>query len=315
MPYWLAQLFPSTVRGNVSDHFNFVILIDTREKTGSAKGFDEKLTKAIRDHPSRLYYPGIVIQVKTCDLSSGDLLFVAESKTNPNRRLVLDMIIERKTYGDLLASLTADQKSSTDKNRYFDQQCRMIASGISKRIYLIEGTAEDRKDAISGKGGRNQKYKQRQYHAGGKSGDQKKDEGTYDKMITSCLSELRLSGVHMLESTGVNDTIMQYANLAYQSIAASSSSAASSSAAAAASSSSSSSSSSSGSSGSPTPSIWHRDIQRFIAKNDTYPKIDFEEFDKKAKRDNYYNDDLPLGNDDVFVIPSPTISQSSLPIR
>ena len=57
------------------------------------------------------------------ELPCGDYLFCKNGK-------LLDVIIERKTYSDLLASII-------DK-RYNTQKCNMIVSGMTKKVYIIE---------------------------------------------------------------------------------------------------------------------------------------------------------------------------------
>lgn len=102
------------------DDWEVVLLIDMREK-------DKNLIQ------NKLLESSVVNEV--CTLSLGDFVFVARPRATKklSEAIVLDAIIERKTFNDL--------NSSIIDGRYEEQKCRLRHCPIASRIYLIEGVS------------------------------------------------------------------------------------------------------------------------------------------------------------------------------
>jgi crossover junction endonuclease MUS81 len=97
--------------------FELILILDTRE---------------IKDMQDRNYFStqlqkrGINVEVRTLEL--GDAIWIA--RRTDGAELVLDYIIERKRMDDLVASIK--------NGRFVEQKARLVRSGASNIVYIIE---------------------------------------------------------------------------------------------------------------------------------------------------------------------------------
>lgn len=120
----------------LSDVFDFVLLIDSRENISLGATIEGEKRKWVSDLAAK----NVVMTVEFRTLNIGDVMWVARHRENPQWEIVLDMIAERKSCSDLLSSITGSQGST---NRYWEQKRRIVISGISRRLYIVEGGAYD----------------------------------------------------------------------------------------------------------------------------------------------------------------------------
>ncbi|MES1911636.1 MAG: hypothetical protein MHM6MM_004041 [Cercozoa sp. M6MM] len=98
-----------------------VLLIDNREELQRKKknAFCQKLREA-----------GVQCEIRA--LALGDFAFVARDPLNLEQEVVLNCLVERKKLDDLVASIK--------DGRYREQKFRLDTCGISRIVYLLEGT-------------------------------------------------------------------------------------------------------------------------------------------------------------------------------
>ena len=129
---------------------------------------------------------GINLGMNVAQLSCGDVLFILICKKT-GRRLLLPAIVERKTYEDLIVSISGSITTSNKPVRFLDQQGRMAVSGVQRRIFVMEGdprTASTKHASFSTRG-----------HT---SMDKNKLVVTYQRMIHAAINQLVLAGCHVL---------------------------------------------------------------------------------------------------------------------
>lgn len=115
-----------------------------------------------------------------------------KNKNSSDYEIVVNSIVERKTYGDLLQSIT-NTNGPGNRNRYIDQKRRILASGIENRFYIIEG---DIRRAIS-EGDRRLPY----------ASDSQAEANR--ARLNTALSETQLSGFHIVKTADCTKTASQ----------------------------------------------------------------------------------------------------------
>ncbi|RMZ54000.1 hypothetical protein APUTEX25_002577, partial [Auxenochlorella protothecoides] len=108
--------------------YDIIFLLDAREVFTRAA--DQGRSEALAQHLARLRAMGLVVEERT--LPAGDGLWIARSKADPTREWVLDYIMERKSYTDLIQSIRGD-------NRYESQKFALKRCGLRHVFYLLEG--------------------------------------------------------------------------------------------------------------------------------------------------------------------------------
>lgn len=109
------------------DHFDIILLMDTREQMGGRRGNAQVVGDVLRELNAE---KGVTAEERT--LSAGDVLWIARSKADPGVEYVLDYVLERKRVDDLASSIK-------HKNRYAEQKYYMKRSGLRRMLYLVEG--------------------------------------------------------------------------------------------------------------------------------------------------------------------------------
>ena len=142
-PAWFqAGLFgpggpvPLAQETKLSEVFDIVMLVDNREKQTLGATIDSEKRAYVKELASN----NVRMAVEFRTLNIGDVMWVARHRENPQWEIVLDMIAERKSCSDLFSSITGSQGST---NRYWEQKRRIVISGISRRLYIVEGGAYD----------------------------------------------------------------------------------------------------------------------------------------------------------------------------
>lgn len=136
-PAWFqAELFglggQTSPTAKLTDMFDIIMVIDHREK----KAMEEIVNNAKNATVAELASNGICMRVEFRPLTIGDAMWIARHKKRPEVELVLDMIAERKSCADLFSSIVGKQGSTV---RYHEQKRRIMTSGISNRLYVVEG--------------------------------------------------------------------------------------------------------------------------------------------------------------------------------
>lgn len=124
-----------------SDVYDVVLIVDGREqysRSGSQRGGaslnnPDSGRDALKHHLLQMRNAGL--QVEERQLPVGDALWVARNKYDKAKEWVLDMVIERKSLPDLVASIK-------HSNRYNKQKYHMKCCGLRNLYYLIEGDIE-----------------------------------------------------------------------------------------------------------------------------------------------------------------------------
>jgi ERCC4-type nuclease len=114
-----------------------------------------------------------------------------KNKNSTDYEIIVNSIVERKTYNDLLQSIT--NSKGGNRNRYIDQKRRILASGIENRFYIIEG---DIRRAIS-ESDRHLPYANDSQAAANRS------------RLNTALAETQLSGFHIVKTADSNKTASQ----------------------------------------------------------------------------------------------------------
>lgn len=114
------------VPGETTGKGRVVLITDNREGIAGVKG--KRKGKGVCEHLDSL---GVLCDNRT--LSVGDYLWVLQwtDMQNKQHEMVLDYVIERKTWDDL--------KKSIREARYLEQKSRLSKSGIRNVIMIIEG--------------------------------------------------------------------------------------------------------------------------------------------------------------------------------
>jgi hypothetical protein len=117
------------------DYFDIILLVTTGEAdcitylNNELKKFQDEMRGKKSSYQ---------IKVETRHLNIGDFMWIARYKKDPQYELILNAICERKTFVDLHGSITNNHGQVN--SRYMSQKRRLMYSGISTRLYLLEGT-------------------------------------------------------------------------------------------------------------------------------------------------------------------------------
>lgn len=117
------------------NEYDIVICLDNLEKF-EIKGGERKASR-FADLLSQQYC--LIVELKR--LPVGDVLWIARSKKDPKLEYVLDFILERKRVDDLWHSIKS--------KRFRDQKLRLLACGVKKVFYLIEGDPDTQEAAMN----------------------------------------------------------------------------------------------------------------------------------------------------------------------
>ena len=142
-PHWYQKYLnfghsrPSVFSGQnlLFQEFDLILFVDKSELNHISRSLDKKKEVACRN----LAQMGITMDIEDRALKVGDYLWVLRHKFS-DHELVLDYIVERKSYGDLWHSIAGKSASTV---RYYEQKRRIVYSGISNRYYLVEGRIKD----------------------------------------------------------------------------------------------------------------------------------------------------------------------------
>mmetsp|Transcript_13841 Transcript_13841/g.26572 ORF Transcript_13841/g.26572 Transcript_13841/m.26572 type:complete len:735 (+) Transcript_13841:110-2314(+) len=171
-----------------SDVYEIVLVLDNREQFSrrltkhhnSKRAASEEALKVLRSAVERTTEGcSVACEVDARTLAVGDALWLARRKFGVREEFVLDLLVERKSLEDLLASV-AD-------GRYRKQKYVLLRSGLRCPVYLCEGSYEDPAANLT---------------------------ESQRKAIRSALltTELR-DGFQVLKTEGVKQTFELYANL------------------------------------------------------------------------------------------------------
>lgn len=158
------------------EEFDLLLLVDKRELKHIKRDLDSKKDA----YCNAMLKSGVTMDVKEQSLKVGDYMWVLRHKLTKNE-LVLDYIMERKSYTDLWGSVT---KGSGSTVRWYEQKRRMIYTAISNRYYLVEGLENDIVENSHTM----------------KPAEQKMST------IMGCKVQSQLDGFHLLYTSDVNDT-------------------------------------------------------------------------------------------------------------
>lgn len=137
-----VRLPPLPERRSFSETYEIVLLIDAREQYSRSMGSRFSRTvnaegssgTALRSMMDQLRASGISVEER--QLPVGDALWIARSKDGVDgTEWILDVVIERKSLSDLVASIK-------QSNRYNMQKYHLKCCGIRNLYYLIEGDVE-----------------------------------------------------------------------------------------------------------------------------------------------------------------------------
>jgi len=134
-PWYLDDFSTMASSSLFIDYFDIILLVTTGENdcitylNNELKRFQDELRKK---------KPNCSFSVEARHLNIGDFIWIARYKRDPQYELILDSICERKTFIDFLGSITNNHGHV--QSRYISQKRRIMYSGISTRLYLLEGT-------------------------------------------------------------------------------------------------------------------------------------------------------------------------------
>ena len=167
------------------DYFDIILLVTTGEAdciaylNNELKKFQEEMRKKKSSYQ---------IKVETRHLNIGDFMWIARYKKNPQYELVLNAICERKTFVDLHGSITNNHGQVS--SRYMSQKRRLMYSGISTRLYLLEGTIATALNSARNSG------KHKQLNADTLT----KMDATNKKILTTAVAETQLAGFSLVRT-------------------------------------------------------------------------------------------------------------------
>ena len=134
-PWYLDDFSTMASSSLFIDYFDIILLVTTGENdcitylNNELKRFQDEL---------RRKKPNCSFSVEARHLNIGDFMWIGRYKRDPQYELILDSICERKTFIDFLGSITNNHGQVL--SRYMSQKRRIMYSGISTRLYLLEGT-------------------------------------------------------------------------------------------------------------------------------------------------------------------------------
>ncbi|KAL9190441.1 hypothetical protein ACHAXT_007652 [Thalassiosira profunda] len=133
--------------------WRLVLLMDHRE-FGCANNFLQMVEQKMNDH-----FGGKCAEITT--LASADYLYVARLISDDTGEIlderVMDLVIERKAVQDACQCLIADSKKYKPLSFFEAQMYKMQHSGVSKKIFLMEGDEHKTKNFFSGCKGQREK--------------------------------------------------------------------------------------------------------------------------------------------------------------
>ncbi|KAK9828498.1 hypothetical protein WJX72_000382 [[Myrmecia] bisecta] len=127
-----VRLPPLSQGRRFGDEYEVVLILDQREQFSRAGGAGR--TESLMQHVQAMTNQGLKLEVR--QLEVGDALWVARSLRSPGAEYVLDFIVERKSAGDLEASIL---DARYEKQKYHLRRC-----GVRHVLYLLEGDPDQR---------------------------------------------------------------------------------------------------------------------------------------------------------------------------